>query len=1092
MTKSQKRQLRRVVIAAILFIVGLVFHFWYEDSFPYGHNGLWALFFGTYAVIGYDIVFKALRNIARGQVFDENFLMTIATIGAFFLGQNEEAVGVMLFYQIGEFFQNYAVHKSRRSISDLMNIRPDYANVMRENQLVTVSPEEVRVEETIIVKPGERIPLDGVVLDGYSNVDTSALTGESVPREIQAGDEVISGCINQTGKLTVKVSKEYGQSTVAKILELVENSSSKKSKSEAFITRFARYYTPIVVVAATLLAVLPPLIIGTEFSPWISRALTFLVISCPCALVISVPLSFFGGIGGASKSGVLIKGSNYLEGLADAEVAVFDKTGTLTKGSFAVSDVYPTNMKKEELLELAAHAEGYSNHPIAASIGKAFGSSIKPDRITEVEEIPGHGVKAVIDGKTVLAGNARLMNREKIEIITAVPAGTVVHIAMNGIYEGYILIEDEIKPDSPRAIAELRAAGINKLVMLTGDADAIGKKVAEKLRLDKAYTELLPADKVEKMEELMAEKSAKGKLVFVGDGINDAPVLARADIGIAMGGLGSDAAIEAADVVIMTDEPSKIATAMQISKKTLGIVSQNIVFALAVKGVVLVLGALGYASMWAAVFADVGVSVIAILNAVRALNVKEFERRDVDATEQEYVARPQRNRFGPILSSAAAILAAIAIGVVIVLANARSSDNGEAGEGFWERIVNSPARNVDAHDHSQDGSVNPTSEPDDHDHDRNEDVAVARERPAIVYLIPEQRELIRVDVSEADAGRLEQVIRLSGEVRLNMDRTARLMPHLPGFVTSVQAKEGEKVEKGQPLADITSLKLGEMHATYHAAQEHEQVAQAEYARSKALYERQVVHSQEHERLRKAAAEAVIARRHAESALRSLHIKTLETDASTDEIQAFLEQSVCTRHTIYAPFSGTVISKDITVGDNFGEDSSQILFTVSDLGQLWLDLQAGANDLALLKQGMEVLVETEGNGGTSRGVIEYVAPVITEASRTAIVRVAVDNQDGRLRPGLFATGVIKLAVPDARSMALVPRDAVQIINGERVVFIPKDNGFAPQPVVVDRAEKGFAEIAFGLAPGERYVSAGAFELKSILLTSGMDPHAGHGH
>lgn len=636
MTKNQKRQLQRIFIAAPLFVVGLVFHWWFEDSFPYGHSGLWALFMVAYIIIGYDIVLKALGNIARGQVFDENFLMTIATVGAFVLGQSEEAVAVMLFYQVGELFQNYAVHKSRRSISDLMNIRPDYANVMRNKQLVTVSPEEVRVEEIIVVKPGERIPLDGKVLDGFSAVDTSALTGESVPRKVKVGDEVISGCINQTGKLTIEVSKEYGQSTVAKILELVENSSSKKSRSEAFITRFARYYTPIVVIAAILLAVLPPLIYGVEFSPWISRALTFLVISCPCALVISVPLSFFGGIGGASKSGILVKGSNYLEALADAEVAVFDKTGTLTKGAFAVTEIHSLNMTNNELLELAAYAENYSNHPIADSIQRAYGKLVRPERISNIEEIPGHGVKAVVEGQVVLAGNARLMNRENIEL-GDIPVGTVVHVAVNGEYEGYILIEDEIKPDSALAVADLRAAGVKKLVMLTGDADAIGKKVAKKLHLDKAYTELLPADKVEKMEELLLQKSDKGKLLFVGDGINDAPVLARADIGIAMGGLGSDAAIEAADVVIMTDEPSRIATAIKIARKTLNIVNQNIVFALAVKVVVLALGALGYASMWAAVFADVGVSIIAIVNAIRALNVKEFEPK-VEVEEKSFIS----------------------------------------------------------------------------------------------------------------------------------------------------------------------------------------------------------------------------------------------------------------------------------------------------------------------------------------------------------------------------------------------------------------------------------------------------------------------
>ena len=625
MTKSQKRQLRRILIAAPLFVAGLLFHWRFESYFPFGRDGLRILFLVAYVIVGHDIVLKALRNIVRGRLFDENFLMTIATVGAFALGQNEEAVAVMLFYQVGELFQSYAVHKSRRSIAELMDIRPDYANVLRDRRLVTVSPEEVGVGESIVVKPGERIPLDGVVLEGDSAVDTSALTGESVPRETRAGDEVVSGCVNQTGKLTVRVSREYGQSTVARILELVENASGKKSRSEAFITRFARYYTPIVVAAAALLAVLPPLLYGLEFSPWISRALTFLVISCPCALVISVPLSFFGGIGGASKSGVLVKGGNYLEALADAEIAVFDKTGTLTKGSFAVTEIHSPIMGKRDLLELAAYAEDYSNHPIAESIRHAYGKPVRPERIAGVEEIPGRGVRAVVDGKVVLAGNAGLMRRENIGMDEGAPAGTVVHVAVDGVYAGCILIEDEIKPDSAQAIADLRAAGVKTAVMLTGDADAIGKKVAEKLGLDEVYTELLPADKVEKMEELMLRKSAKGKLLFVGDGVNDAPVLARADIGIAMGGLGSDAAIEAADVVIMTDEPSRIATAMKIARKTLGIVNQNIVFALAVKIAVLVLGALGYASMWAAVFADVGVSVIAIVNAVRALNVGEFE-----------------------------------------------------------------------------------------------------------------------------------------------------------------------------------------------------------------------------------------------------------------------------------------------------------------------------------------------------------------------------------------------------------------------------------------------------------------------------------
>jgi Cd2+/Zn2+-exporting ATPase len=615
MSKKEKKQLIRILISAVLYIIAILL--------PVEGIAKLIVFLVVYAAIGGDIVLKAIRNISRGQVFDENFLMSVATIGAFFLKEYPEAVAVMMFYQVGEWFQSYAVSKSRRSISELMDIRPDYANVLREGQLVQVDPEEVIINETIVVKPGERIPLDGVVLEGNSSVDTSALTGESVPREVEPGQNIISGCINQTGRLTIQVTKEFGQSTVAKILELVENASDKKSKSENFITKFARYYTPMVVIGAVLLAILPPLLAGQEFSVWVARALTFLVISCPCALVISIPLSFFGGIGGASKSGVLVKGSNYLEALADTEVVVFDKTGTLTKGSFAVSKVQPENMTVDELLEIAAYAEDYSNHPIALSIKKAYGKDIESGRILSIEEIAGHGVKAVIDGKEVLAGNAKLMLKENIAYKSVPLAGTVVYLAINGKYAGSISIEDEIKEDSPKAIADLKAAGIRKTVMLTGDADAVGQKVAKTLKLDKAYTELLPADKVERMEELMKEKSVKGKLAFVGDGINDAPVLARADIGIAMGGLGSDAAIEAADIVIMTDEPSQIATVMKISKKTLRIVKQNIVLALGVKGIVLVLGALGMASMWAAVFSDVGVSVIAIINAMRALNVKK-------------------------------------------------------------------------------------------------------------------------------------------------------------------------------------------------------------------------------------------------------------------------------------------------------------------------------------------------------------------------------------------------------------------------------------------------------------------------------------
>jgi len=620
MSKKEKKLLWRILIAGVMFTILFPLHL--KEVLPEYPELI--LFLIAYLIIGIDILEKAVRNITRGQVFDENFLMAIATIGAFCLGEYAEGVAVMLFYQVGELFQSYAVSKSRRSIADLMDIRPDYANVMRDGSLVQVDPEEVQVGNIIIVKPGERIPLDGIIEEGFSSLDTAALTGESVPREVGAGENVISGCINQTGRLTIRVSKEFGESTVAKILELVENASDKKSKSENFITRFARYYTPLVVIAAAILAILPPLITGQSFNIWIQRALTFLVISCPCALVISVPLSFFGGIGGASKSGVLVKGSNYLEALANTEIVVFDKTGTLTKGNFVVSEIYSKQMSKQELVRLAAYAEDYSNHPIAMSIKKAYGKNVDNLQIKDTTEVAGQGVRAVINGKIILAGNTRLMKTNHIAYDDNTSAGTVVHLAVNGEYAGYIRIEDEIKPDSRQAILDLKAAGIKQTVMLTGDSDAVGKKVAAALNLDKAYTELLPADKVEQLEKLMHQKSQKGMLAFVGDGINDAPVLARADIGIAMGGLGSDAAIEAADVVIMTDEPSKIATVMKISKKTLRIVRQNIIFALGVKGIVLILGALGFATMWAAVFADVGVSVIAIINAMRALNVKKI------------------------------------------------------------------------------------------------------------------------------------------------------------------------------------------------------------------------------------------------------------------------------------------------------------------------------------------------------------------------------------------------------------------------------------------------------------------------------------
>ena len=616
MTRKQKRLLFRIIVAAVLFAAG--------SLLPLGPTVEMGIFLVCYAVIGWDIVWKAVTNILHGQVFDENFLMTIATIGALILGEHSEGVAVMLFYQVGEWFQSYAVSKSRKSIASLMDIRPDYANVERNGKLEQVDPDEVNIGDTIVVKPGERVPLDGKIIKGTSALDTSALTGESMPRDVEPGMEVISGCINQTGILTIQTTKKYGESTVAKILDLVENASDKKGKTENFISRFARYYTPIVVFAAIALAILPPLVTGQPFSVWIYRALTFLVISCPCALVISIPLSFFGGIGGASKIGVLVKGSNYLESLAHTEVVVFDKTGTLTKGSFAVSQIKAIDMKEEQLLELAAYAEDYSNHPISQSIQKAYGKKIDNSRISDVQEIAGHGVRAVIDGKTVLAGNAKLMNGENIVYTPSDAIGTVIYLACNGKYAGYIVIEDEVKADAPAAIRALKEVGVRKTVMLTGDADAVGKKVAQKLGLDQAYTELLPADKVDRVEAMLKQTSEKGKLVFVGDGINDAPVLARADVGIAMGGLGSDAAIEAADVVLMTDEPSKISAVVRIARKTIRIANENIVFALGVKLLVLILGATGYANMWAAVFADVGVSVIAILNAIRAMRVKNF------------------------------------------------------------------------------------------------------------------------------------------------------------------------------------------------------------------------------------------------------------------------------------------------------------------------------------------------------------------------------------------------------------------------------------------------------------------------------------
>ena len=584
-----------------------------------------ALFIISYIIVGGDVVKRAVKNIFKGQVFDENFLMSIATIGAFFIGEYPEGVAVMLFYQVGELFQSYAVGKSRKSIASLMDIRPDYANVKKGDELVKVDPDEVQIGDIILIKAGEKIPLDGKVIEGSSMIDTSALTGESVPREVEVGSDILSGCININGVIIAEVTKEFGESTVSKILDLVENASSKKSNSEQFITKFARYYTPVVVIIAVFLAIIPPLVIdGATFSDWIYRALAFLVVSCPCALVISIPLSFFGGIGGASKKGVLVKGSNYLEALAETEIVVFDKTGTLTKGVFNVQEIHPEGVSKEELLELTAHAESYSNHPISLSLKRAYSKEIDNGRISDVEEISGHGVIATVDGKKVMVGNIKLMKMMDIPYFKGELIGTIVHVAVNNKYIGYIVIADEVKEDSAQAIKELKAANIKQTVMLTGDNKSIGSKVAKELGLDKVYAELLPADKVEKLEELFSQKSKKGKLAFVGDGINDAPVLARADIGIAMGGLGSDAAIEAADVVIMTDEPSKIATTMKISKKTLKIAHQNIVFAIGIKIIVLILSAFGITTMWAAIFADVGVTIIAVLNAFRALNVKNL------------------------------------------------------------------------------------------------------------------------------------------------------------------------------------------------------------------------------------------------------------------------------------------------------------------------------------------------------------------------------------------------------------------------------------------------------------------------------------
>ncbi|WAG63185.1 cadmium-translocating P-type ATPase [Clostridium estertheticum] len=610
---NDKNKIIRFSVGVAIFLIAVILKldYWFEFS----------LFLISYLLIGGEVLMVAIKNILRGEVFDENFLMALATVGAFSIGQFPEGVGVMLFYQVGEFFQDMAVNKSTKSISALMDIRPDYANKKINDEIVKVDPEEVHIGDIIIVKPGEKVPLDGSVIEGNSLVDSSALTGESVPREVNTGDEILAGCINKNGLLTIEVKKEFGESTLAKILDLVKNASSKKAPTENFITKFARYYTPIVVISAVVLALVPPLLIpGATFSQWIYRALVFLVVSCPCALVISIPLGFFGGIGGASKNGILVKGGNYLEALNSVEMVVFDKTGTLTKGVFKVTEMHiEGDINEEELLEYAASVESYSNHPIATSILKAYGKEVNKKDIEDVEEIAGKGIKAKVKGKYVLAGNAKLMDSEKISYTKGKNVGSIIYVAIDNIYVGSIIISDEVKDDSISAIKKLKSMGVKKIVMLTGDNKDIANNIGKVLGVDEVYSELLPQDKVEKLEKLQNEKSPKGKIVFVGDGINDAPVLARADIGIAMGGVGSDAAIEAADIVIMTDEPSKIALAIKIAQKTKKIVMQNIVFALGVKAIILILAVFGIANMWEAVFGDVGVALIAVLNSMRAM-----------------------------------------------------------------------------------------------------------------------------------------------------------------------------------------------------------------------------------------------------------------------------------------------------------------------------------------------------------------------------------------------------------------------------------------------------------------------------------------
>ena len=616
MTKKMKKKLIRIIISFILLVIAFILKL--DNTII---NNI--LFIISYLIVGYDIILKAIRNITRGKVFDENFLMTIATLGAFFISEFPEAVAVMLFYQVGELFQSYAVDKSRKSVASLMDIRPDYANLYHDKKTERVDPNKIKVGDIILIKPGEKIPLDGIVVEGTSTLNTLALTGEAVPKSISVNDEVLSGCINNEGILKVKVTKEFGESTVSKILDLVENASSRKSKSENFISKFAKYYTPIVVIIAILLALIPPLLTDTNFKTWLYRALSFLVVSCPCALVISIPLSFFAGIGASSRIGVLVKGSNYLEALANTEIVVCDKTGTLTEGIFEVQKVNPIGYSKEDLLRYTSYAESYSNHPIALSIKEAYGKDINEKLVTKTKELKGKGIIAKVESKEVLVGNEKLMIEYNIDYIKSNDIGTVIYIAIDKTFAGTIIISDKIKEDAYKAVKEFRENNVKKIVMLTGDREEISKNVSKELKLDKYYAELLPQDKVKKVESLMKEKSESGKLVFIGDGINDAPVLALSDIGVAMGGLGSDAAIEAADIVIMTDEPSKLASAIKISKKTMQIVKENIIFAITVKILVLLLSAVGIATMWAAVFADVGVSVIAIINALRILRVKK-------------------------------------------------------------------------------------------------------------------------------------------------------------------------------------------------------------------------------------------------------------------------------------------------------------------------------------------------------------------------------------------------------------------------------------------------------------------------------------